>query len=570
MMNVLVPYEKPNFEESLRWVRVKNVASSDAPSYALLRITGSDDGDGTYLVNQPNEDSQDGLLVASRFGILAGQYGMATYQSPTTIAYARTDQTDPQPAVGKIWGSKANSWYAWENRRGFFIIGNRIDGAPPNGIVDALRVSAMGVDDAWLARLTSFSIGMGKYSWQERIYDSSGNETNGPRGGTHNARPVMFDTWNSTNPGLPVGTNATGTLVLMWELQQALDRYYFLPLVYASDVRGGYLSINDQTIKGIKRFLDRTHSDTGFTAGSYATPGAKYYPTYAKILGSGSSESEFNISGLIGFNSHGNYKIGLQGYGTFPIIEFKRKDVNHPSNDNVFEAVAKDSDVQMTLSRYKGGTITVAATTGKISGSVESGDNFLITPSLTKHYFTTWESGPQIHATNTVEMRSENTSLPYGGVVQSYVTELNDSNTPGNNIATAITHIGSRGWHAIGQGTRYDPSAVFYASYSKGTSTDANFVAVYNYGQIRVRNRIKFGSSTVRNFSTLVGINHPPEHDLGPEGDDTYLFAVTDGAVNNYICTLNSKGKFEAKSIATSGNITVGGNYSGTIDGGTF
>ena len=555
-MSVIAPYQKPNSEESTRWVRVKNTSGEDAPSYALLRVTGTD-GDGTYLVGKPNENGQDGLLVASRFGVMANSYGMATTESPATIAYARSSGNDPQPTIGSIWGSKANSWYAWEEQRGFLIIGNRIDTDVPNGVVDAIRTSAIGVDEVWLARLTS-ALG-NKYSWQERIYNQSGSETDGPRSGTHNARPVMYDSWNSSTPGLPVGTSSTGTLVLMWETQQTANKYYFLPLVYASNVRGGYLSIDDQTIKGIKRFLDRTHSDVGFTAGSYTTPTAKYYPFYSKITdGSYTATYNANLVSITGPLSTFSSGIKLPGDNGRILIE---RESLSPPNKNTYTLEIHSNSINETYGVHNGGALSVNVG-GPVSivGTSSDNDQFAVATSFYYLKQNTWDNN--VYAINTVYIHCPTDNAASGGGVMYFWTDYNDSKTVGHALGRSVTHIGSAGQNTLFSAAATNPSATIHTSLTHNGYS--NYVSIRNEGQISISNRVKMGTPTVRQIDYTFGIGAGPAKDIGAEGNGKIIMEVNDQGNNGILMTLNSKGKLFVKSI------DVSGDYYGTIDGGAF
>lgn len=103
--------------DRVRWLRVRNDEAEDCPPGGLLRSTGSDD-EGSVTAEKPDQDSQDGLLIAHPDGgIPSGGYGLATYDEWVLGAYETGT-----PALGEAWGSQAGSWYLHSGKTGYRVV----------------------------------------------------------------------------------------------------------------------------------------------------------------------------------------------------------------------------------------------------------------------------------------------------------------------------------------------------------------------------------------------------------------------------------------------------------------
>jgi hypothetical protein len=109
--------EQPAYNEAIRWLPVKSAVGEVAPSGALLRVTGAEDN-GTLIVNKPNADNQQYLLICGPMGLDANGRGVATYDEFVPAAFEDGDGT---PAVGEAWGSKSGEWLLRKTYTGFVI-----------------------------------------------------------------------------------------------------------------------------------------------------------------------------------------------------------------------------------------------------------------------------------------------------------------------------------------------------------------------------------------------------------------------------------------------------------------
>lgn len=114
------PAAGTSYVDRIRWVPVYNDSIDEAPAGALLRTTASL-ADGTLVVDQPNVNSQTGLLVGHPFlTIPSGGYGLATADPLAPAAYDDGDT----PAVGDEWGAASGSWLLTSGQTGYKVAGD--------------------------------------------------------------------------------------------------------------------------------------------------------------------------------------------------------------------------------------------------------------------------------------------------------------------------------------------------------------------------------------------------------------------------------------------------------------
>lgn len=114
----------PTYIDATRWVEVYNNSFEEIPSFALLRVTGSNSATQVLTVNKPSANGQD-VIVNGPTPIPINGNGVATRETPVTALY---DTGDGTPANGETWGAGASSWKLRKNNSGFTICGGPING----------------------------------------------------------------------------------------------------------------------------------------------------------------------------------------------------------------------------------------------------------------------------------------------------------------------------------------------------------------------------------------------------------------------------------------------------------
>lgn len=123
-----------SYMNRIRWLDVVNTTNENAPGGALLRITGMTD-DGVYQVAKPSADNQGQLLINGPIALLAGDQGIAAFETPFPAVYESGDGT---PAIGETWGAKSGEWKLRKGYTGFVILST----TNGNGLVDVVRYTA--------------------------------------------------------------------------------------------------------------------------------------------------------------------------------------------------------------------------------------------------------------------------------------------------------------------------------------------------------------------------------------------------------------------------------------------
>jgi hypothetical protein len=109
--------------------RVKNTAGEDAPSWAVMKVTGFDTDSGCITVSKPDSDSLALLMFNGPAGIPAGNFGAATFFTPTRVLYDTGDGTPGVASPPEAWGTGSGSWKLRKGKRGVFALGGADNGS---------------------------------------------------------------------------------------------------------------------------------------------------------------------------------------------------------------------------------------------------------------------------------------------------------------------------------------------------------------------------------------------------------------------------------------------------------